>query len=167
MVNVGLENSIILLLFIITSICVIGYFVSPDKKFLKVLENKTPKGASSINLIGTVMYGSKPLTREQLKYYGLEPTEWHEEYYKKYGSDLRDLPFSMRKYFPQIRTKFISIFFPLIPLQSQVVFNIEDLGIEERFNAIPVELYWKQVFFILSFSYGSMLVIAILISLYF
>lgn len=161
---IDIKSSIILLLSILTCICIVGYLVSPDKKFLKVLENKIPKGAHSINLIGTVMYGSKLLTKEQLKHYGLEISSWHKKYYEEYGPYLKGLPLSMRKFFPQIQTTFISFIFPLIPLRSQIVFNIEedksDPDFKKKFNAIPIELYWKQAFFILSLSYGSLLAIA-------
>jgi len=148
-------------------LCIIGYALVPDKKFLKILENKKASGAHSVNLIGTAIYGWKVLEKDQLTFYGIEPSDWHLERYKHYGEKLRGISFSERKHFPQIQTKFISLLFPFIPLRSQVIFNVEDRGLEKQFNALPIEMYLKQAFFILSVSYKSLILIAIILTIIF
>jgi len=131
----------------IAVLCFIGYLISKDKRFLEVLPNKKASGASTVNLIGTAIYGSKILDAEQLRFYGFEVAD---------GITIPLVKF---------KTKFISIVFPLIPLRTQVIFDEQSLGLETKFYAMPVKMYWKQAFKILTISYTSLLLIIIIVPL--
>ncbi|EMR74497.1 hypothetical protein MBGDF03_00806 [Thermoplasmatales archaeon SCGC AB-540-F20] len=147
-------------------VCAIGYALVPDKKFPKIKENKKVSGADSVNFIGTILYGFRPLDEKQLKFYGLEPPDEIRELYKKYNNNVKEMSLSERKYLPKFKTKFISLLFPLIPLRTQVIFNEVGDGIfESKFNAIPVEIHWKQAFGILAISYTSLLLIVVILDL--
>jgi len=136
---------------------IIAYIFIPDKKFLEPLENKNAKSADSMMLwgiipIGTLFLGSRRLDKEQLEYYGLTPDINYEQI--------------IPGYLPRFRTKFLALFIPLIPLRTQIIFNEENKGIffrEGKFYAIPVKMYWKQVYSILSCSYSLILLIIIVI----
>ena len=168
----SLERYILMIFISLSFIFIVGYIIAPDKKFLRVLDNAMATSAESMMLwgfipIGTLFLGSKRLTLEQLKFYGLEPPEEIKQIYLDYNDNIRDIPRYKRKYLPRFRTKFLAFFIPLIPLRTQLIFNEENEGIifrEGKFNAIPVEMYWKQVFLILAISYILIsLVIAILV----
>jgi hypothetical protein len=131
----------------IAVLCFIGYLISKDKRFLEVLPNKNASGSSTVNLIGTAIYGSKLLDAEQLRFYGFEVAD---------GITIPLVKF---------KTKFISIVFPLIPLRTQVIFDEQSLGLETKFYAMPVKMYWKQAFKILTISYTSLLLIIVIVPL--
>ncbi len=165
MIIIDIGTGFVIFFALLATICVVGFAFSKEKKFPRILENKNASSANSINLIGTAFYGWKLLSKEQLEYYGLDPTDWHKQKYSEYGQDLKGLSLSERKFFPGFQTKFISILFPIIPVRSQIIFNKQDMGMESRFNAIPIQLYWKQAFGILAISYTSLLVITVILKI--
>jgi hypothetical protein len=128
----------------ITILCIVSYVLSKDKRFLEIQPDKKSSGASTVNLIGTAIYGLKKLDREQLYHYGFNLSETNYVALATY------------------KTKFISVIFPLIPLRTQIVFNEHPEGMSKQFYAIPVKMYWKQAFGILSVSYTSILIILII-----
>lgn len=157
----------------LTIVCLTGFVASPNKRFLKILENEEGVSAEAMMIwgvipIGTMFLGSKPLNLEQLRFYELEPPEEIKQLYMHHSGNVKDMSISERKYLPKFRTKFLTFFIPLIPIRTQIIFNEEKRGIifrEGKFNVIPVEMYWKQAFFILSFSYGSLLILIMILTL--
>lgn len=122
----------------ITILCFILFLLIPDKKYLEI----SGKGGSTvyrINGFGTCMYGRKILDEEQLQYYGFEQFE-HEG----------------KMYWPPaiFKTIFITaLWIPLIPIKTQIIIDRNENWHDDSFYAIPVKMYWKQAFAILSFSY--------------
>jgi hypothetical protein len=82
-----------------------------------------------LNGIGTLLYGKRHLTKEELL----------------------DMGIKMENGNPYITTKwFVLLFLPLIPLSSWVVFGEKEetgfLSSEKEYYMLPVNLNWTQVF---------------------
>jgi hypothetical protein len=154
---------------------IIGYAFAPDKKFLKILDDNKVTSAESMMLwgiipIGTLFLGSKRLSLEQIKFYGLEPPDEIKQMYLHYNDNIKNMSLYEQKFLPRFRTKFLAFIIPLIPLRTQIIFNEENSGIifrEGKFNVIPVEMYWKQAFLILAISYTFILSLIVILSIIF
>jgi hypothetical protein len=86
-----------------------------------------------------------------MQYYGFQPIEQNGKWYWPKAT---------------IKTTFITVLFPLIPLETQIVFN-ETPGIfSKEFQLIPIKMCWKQVFSILATSYLSITIILILVKFF-
>jgi hypothetical protein len=127
---------IILLIFGgITLLCFIGFIVTPNKKYLKMLDSKKGSTVYRVNGFGTCMYGRKILDADQMSFYGFEPIENKGKWYYPIA---------------RFKTIFISaLWIPFIPFKTQIIIDRED----SSFYALPVETYWRQAFAILTVTY--------------
>jgi len=120
---------------IITLICFLGVLLSPNKRFLKMLDNKKGSTVYRVNGFGTCMYGWKVLDEEQMRFYGFQLVEQGGKWYYPIA---------------RFKTIFLAGFWiPFIPLKTQIIIDRGD----GSFYPFPVEMYWKQAFTILTITY--------------
>ena len=137
--------------------CIIGYFVSTEKQYLQ-LTGESSSAGNTVNGCGTWMYGGKVLDKEQLQIYGIDILE-HEKYYYLKLNEEQEEYLNIKEPIVKFKTVFVALFFiPFVPLKTQIVIKKDN----DEFYLFPTEMYWKQSFSVLSFTYFGLFLIFLL-----